>query len=327
LLWDGAACGRIRILQPAEQLKLHGHDVTTSVDWESGKENILSSKILVGQRLSRLEGAELWRSLKPGRQLVYELDDDFWHIDPSNLGAYLRHGVTHQFAMETIIEQSDLVTVSTYPLAEVVRPHNSNVRVLPNCIDGRILDMVRPRHPDKIVIGWAGGDSHVRDLALVIPTLRRLLNQNRNVEFHTIGADFLTLFKVPGRHTPWQEDLFDLYRAMDFDIAIAPLTNTIFNQSKSGIKAMEAMALGIPVVASDVEPYRGVVKDGITGFLVRERHKWMGKLRELINDPDLRERMGQAGKRAAGKMTIQTGWKGWEDAYASLFTKSESGVV
>ncbi len=326
---DNAACAKIRLLMQAEQLRLHGHQVTASFGWsedDTQNDDARAAEILVGQRLSRLSGAALWRRLSLGRKLVYELDDDFWHIDPSNLGAYLTHDLSAQFAMETIIQQSDLVTVSTEPLAEIVRAHNPNVVVLPNHIDGRMLDLVRPRREGKIVVGWAGGDSHVRDLALVIPTLRRLLNQNPEVELHTIGADFLSLFKIPGRHTPWQENLFDLYRAMDFDIAIAPLTNTTFNVSKSGIKALEAMALSVPVVASDLEPYRGIVEDGVTGFLVRERHKWIGRLRDLVNDKALREAMGRAGKLAASEMTIQRGWKLWEGAYASLLTRSGSRV-
>jgi glycosyltransferase involved in cell wall biosynthesis len=329
LFHDNAACAKIRLLMPAEHLRLNGHQVTASYGWgDTGKnEEALGAEVLVGQRLTRLEGSALWRRLKPGRRLVYELDDDFWHIDPSNLGAYLAHDATAKYAMETIIADSDLVTVSTAPLAEVVYSHNRNVVVLPNQIDARMFDLVRKRRQGKVVVGWAGGDSHVRDLALVVPTLRRLVNQNPDVELHTIGSDLLRLFKIEHRHTDWLEDLWDMYDEMDFDIALAPLTNTVFNQSKSGIKAMESMALGIPVIASDIEPYRGIVEDGVTGFLVRDRHKWMGRLRELANDQAMRERMGQAGKLAVGRMTIQTGWRLWEAAYEKVLARPGSGVT
>lgn len=330
---DGAACGKIRICMPGELLRDEGgHQVTMSHGWTNGmrltkeetadyrNENALTAELLVAQRIARMDGTALWRRLKPGRKLVYEIDDDLWNIDPSNLGAYLKHDAAAKDASEMAIMASDLVTVSTEPLAEVVRKYNSNVAVLPNCIHGQILEMTRTRR-EKVVVGWAGGDSHLRDLALIMPTLKRLGHQNSNVEFHTIGADFLSLFKVKGRHTPWQANLLDLYHAMDFDVALAPLTDTVFNRSKSGIKAMEAMALGIPVIASDLEPYRGIVVHGVTGFLVSQRHQWMGYLRELTGDSDLREKMGQAGREAARSMTIQAGWKRWEDAYTGVLAR------
>ncbi len=159
-------------------------------------------------------------------------------------------------------------------------------------------------------------------MAQVAPTLKRFLRQHKDAEFHSIGTDILpALYHVPARFTGWQVDLFDLYRAMDFDVALAPLADTVFNSSKSGIKAIEAMALSIPVIASDMEPYRGIIKQGVNGFLVRRQHEWMKYLRELANDPDLRDRMGTEGRRTAAHLTIQEGWKRWETAYAGTMTK------
>lgn len=304
---------------PAEQLRVQGgHEVTTSHGWgpDIRNEEALAAQLIVGQRIARLDGTALWRRLKPGRTLVYEIDDDLWNIDPTNFHAYLRHDAVAKDACETAIHVSDLVTASTPYLAEVLRRYNDNVVVLPNHIDADALDLERPRR-DKLVVGWAGGDSHVRDLAMVMPTLKRFLRQHKqSAELHLIGVDFRPVFRVEARYTDWQPTQMDLYRAMDFDIAIAPLVDTVFNRSKSWIKALEAMALGIPVIASDLEPYRGMVEDGVTGFLVRRPHEWMSRLRELANDAGLRERMGAAGRKVAARWAIQTGWKGWEFAYA-----------
>ena len=45
------------------------------------------------------------------------------------------------------------------------------------------------------------------------------------------------------------------------------------DQSKSAIRAIEYGALGIPVVASDVGPYRDHIVDGVTGYLIRREHE------------------------------------------------------
>jgi glycosyltransferase involved in cell wall biosynthesis len=67
---------------------------------------------------------------------------------------------------------------------------------------------------------------------------------------------------------------------------------------ESGVNAiLEAMAAGTPVVASDLPGAREVVADGETGFLVppADQAALARKTRVLLDDPDLRRRMGEAG--------------------------------
>lgn len=108
------------------------------------------------------------------------------------------------------------------------------------------------------------------------------------------------------------------YSSIDFDIGLAPLEDTIFTRSKSYIKALEYSALGIPVIASDVGPYREFVDDGVTGFLVRRESEWIDRIRLLVEDADLRERMGAAAREKARKHTIQAGWGQWEQVFRSV---------
>jgi SAM-dependent methyltransferase len=85
------------------------------------------------------------------------------------------------------------------------------------------------------------------------------------------------------------------------------------------LKPLEYMARGIPVIASDVEPYRNFVADGVTGFLVRREHEWLARMSELAADEGLREKMGQAARTAAEDWVTERGWHVWQDAYTGLF--------
>jgi glycosyltransferase involved in cell wall biosynthesis len=70
-----------------------------------------------------------------------------------------------------------------------------------------------------------------------------------------------------------------------------------------GIAALEAMARGIPVVASDVGGLREIIVDNTTGFLVPpgDSHSIAMKLSELAGDHSLRARMGSAARDHASK--------------------------
>jgi glycosyltransferase involved in cell wall biosynthesis len=64
---------------------------------------------------------------------------------------------------------------------------------------------------------------------------------------------------------------------------------------------IEAMASGLPVVATDIRGCREEVADGETGFLVpvRDARALAAALNRLVDDPDLRDSMGRAGTRRA----------------------------
>jgi glycosyltransferase involved in cell wall biosynthesis len=72
-----------------------------------------------------------------------------------------------------------------------------------------------------------------------------------------------------------------------------------------GIVAIEAMAAGVPVIASRVGGLREIVRDGETGVLVDagDRPALADALRTLTADATLRARMGEAGRRRAARYT------------------------
>ena len=57
------------------------------------------------------------------------------------------------------------------------------------------------------------------------------------------------------------------------------------------------MAVGLPVVASPIGMNCKVVTHGENGFLAATPEEWIDSLRRLAADPDLRRRMGEAGRQ------------------------------
>jgi glycosyltransferase involved in cell wall biosynthesis len=71
-----------------------------------------------------------------------------------------------------------------------------------------------------------------------------------------------------------------------------------------GLSALEAMASGLPVVASAVGGLNELVEDGVTGFLVppRDARELADRIDRLLRSSELRMRMGAAARARASAM-------------------------
>lgn len=323
-LADRTGCGTIRLMQPLDMLA-DETGITTAYS-EKLKTKGFMPKVLVGQRVCKDMPSELWQHIagNPVRpKLVYELDDDLWNVDASNAVAFQwflkgYDQVTGEYhtVQENIAENirvADRVTVTTEALADLVRPMNENVVIVPNTLPSWVLDWSRPRN-ERLTIGWMGSHTHQMDWEQAAEPVGRFLRRNPDVRFHLMGGDYAREMKIPkaqGSYTPWIDGVENVWRQIDFDIALAPLRPHVFNQSKSNLKAMEAAALGIPIVASDCGPYPEFVEHGKTGFLVKRDHEWGKYLRILVEDPDLREEMGAAAREKARAYTLEGNSDQW----------------
>jgi hypothetical protein len=287
--------------------------------------------VIVSQRSNSFEGLGIWRRwATPTCRTVYENDDDIWNITHENAGAYKSYemgGETRE-AVLRYCSTASLITTTSPHLGDWHRELTGGrvpVVVLPNYVPEYVLGMRHDDREGRLRLGWMGGGSHARDITMATGAVSRFARRFPQWDLYLSGVDYRSKFKCPADrmfHVPWihvcdYPEVF--YRAIDFDIGICPLLDTQFSRSKSWIKPLEYMARGIPVVASDVEPYRRFIEHGVDGFLVRHEHEWLSALSTLAADEDLRLRMGAAAKEKARRNTIEGHWREWADAYKMLF--------
>jgi phosphatidylinositol alpha-mannosyltransferase len=81
------------------------------------------------------------------------------------------------------------------------------------------------------------------------------------------------------------------------EVFVAPAVG----QESFGIAVVEAMAAGIPVVATDIPGYREVLSDGVEGLLVpaRDPEALAAALVKVLTEPELAARLGGAGRDRA----------------------------
>lgn len=158
--------------------------------------------------------------------------------------------------------------------------------------------------PDRFCVGWVARMSAVKQPEDVLRTVRELRNRGVDAALILIGdgperarlekrAQELDL--VEGIHfVGFQNDVGPWFHA--FDVLL--LTS---RSEGTPVSAIETLASGRPVVATDVGGTRDVVKDGVSGFLVPfgDVAGAAERLERLARDPALRARMGSAGQAFA----------------------------
>lgn len=308
-------CGYYRFWQPYNQMNFKsGHLIAIPyphvTPYEPSLTEVQSMDIVAQQRPTGKRGLDIWKRWKGETLLVYESDDNVVEAD-TNLQNWQMSRM-----VETTTEcmrLADLVTTTTEYLADKMRKTNPNVVIIPNYVHEDILSIERPQR-DQVTVCWAGGSTHLQDLAMIQQPLNAALDQT-GADIHFIGEDFRPLFGHRGRFTWFHQNVWEYYANIDGDLAVIPLRPTPFNDARSHIKALEYASLGIPVVASNVPAYRDFVLDGVTGYLVDSEDQWRRRITELASDEDMRTEMGAKAKTIAHNHTIQEHWPQWVRAY------------
>lgn len=318
-------CELYRVISPYHHLKEQGFNV----GWCSIKQipniNLDHWDVIVMPRLALVEPEhtnELIDQLhKQGKVLVYEVDDDFFNL-PSSNPSYNPQMLEQ---MKGLMIGADLITVSTPQLGRVMRQCNDWITVLPNCIDPCIWKPDYQRVVEGLTIGAQGGHSHYEDWKVLKEVIPPLAKEFPKVKFVFAGyvPDYLEALDLGDRlvKLPWVP--IDRYPTLvaQIDIAFCPLEDTLFNRSKSFIKAMETGVQGRPVIASPTV-YSGLISHRTTGFLAREPDQWVHYARKLINKPQLRRQLGQnlRGKIMADYNIHKEAWR-WMEAYRLVWER------
>lgn len=318
-LADHGGCGYYRVKLPLATLPADRWDVSYSTvlpeHWHE------DGNVVIGQRISKDEATKTWTNVckNPRVRAVYEVDDDFFNIDPSSIGwdHYKQKNIRDNVASNAAM--ADVVTVSTPYLAELMRAYNPNVVLIPNYIPAAALAMDAPRDPAEVVIGWTSSATHDMDYPVVEPALKKILARHPLALIHFLGASYPGLPPARVRWTQWIRQHVEYLKWVQafFDVGIAPLRAHLFNRSKSHLKALEYAALGLPAVVSDSPAYNGFVRHGETGFVVGRDHEWAKWLGALVSDAAMREEMGATAREFARAWTIEGNIGRWATVLTS----------
>jgi glycosyltransferase involved in cell wall biosynthesis len=259
--------------------------------------------VVVVLREAFLVGPPLFEILLKARRspFVFDVDDAVWEPYDSPTYGRLARWLKCAWKADPIARMAAAITAGNRYIADHFGRMNASVTVLPTVVDTELYRPPVRRETGVPVLGWIGSHSTFPFLKTLLPVLDRLAN---DVPFRlrVVGAGAtLEARGFPIDNVPWTlaSEIADV---QSFDVGLFPSVEDGWSRGKSGFKAVQYGAVGIPTVAAPAEVHREIVVDGETGLFAQSPTEWLDALRRLLDDPSLRERLGRAARERIDRL-------------------------
>ncbi len=218
--------------------------------------------------------------------IVLDVDDAVW----LNTGGH---------RARDLARASDLIVCGNSFLANHFSHWNGNVTVIPTAVNTHWYRPLQHRKPDEIlVLGWTGTSGNFPFLYAIEGALmgvfqhcshaKLLVVADRPPQFRRLPASRIEFMSWTPRT---EQAAFDR-----MSIGLMPLADTEWCNGKCSYKMLCYMAAGLPVVVTPAGMNREVLTLGEFGFSAACEQEWVEALTTLLDNPNLRRRMGAVGR-------------------------------
>ncbi|RKH89828.1 glycosyltransferase [Corallococcus sp. AB045] len=316
-------CKRYRVDQKVAMFHRLGYDVTV-VNWHDHAECKAALQfhgLVIYYRVPAYPAVEelLAETRRLGLPHFFDVDDLIFDVEeyernsnvlrlPAAERELLINGV-RQYRRALSLSANAIASTPTLA-KEMAKANSGKVYIVENCLDDVILEVAKEMEarppavePDWVTIGYGSGTrTHDADFTIAADAILAVMERHANVRLAIHGYLELPegfkrfsdrIFRIPFL------DAEDYLRALaSWQISIAPLEPTVFNEAKSNIKFIEASVFRVPAVCSSTGPFREILEHGRNGFLATTREEWESALSALVQDASLRKRMGEEAHRS-----------------------------
>jgi glycosyltransferase involved in cell wall biosynthesis len=274
------------------------------------------ANLIVQRRL--LHGWELALLRRLGCRLIFDFDDAVFLRDSYATRGLHDSGRMRRFA--AMLGAAEAVIAGNHFLAEQARlvAPAARIHLVPTCVDPSRYPLHSPRDDGRVKLVWIGTASTLQGLEQIRPLLERIGQALPRVELKLVCDRFLKLVSLPVEGCLWSEGR-EAEALASADVGIAWVPDDLWSRGKCGLKVLQYMAAGLPVIANPVGVHCEMVRHGETGFLARTEDEWLDAVGLLTSDPALRQRMGAAGRRVVEEeYSVSVGARRWLDLLAKL---------
>jgi len=249
---------------------------------------------------------------RAARVLIFDFDDAIFLRDSYSAKGHHSPRRLHRFV--ATMETADFVVAGNSYLRDQASRWKSEDRiaVIPTCLDPRGYRLAEHSRAGRDVeLVWIGSASTLRGLEAIQPVLERLGEHHPGLRLKLVSDRFLNLRYLPVVRCPWSQQ-WEAAALAEADIGISWVPDDAWSRGKCGLKILQYMAAGLPVVANPVGMHAELVQHGETGFLVETSAEWLEAVGRLARDPGLRRHMGRAARqRVESDFSTATGAAHW----------------
>lgn len=231
------------------------------------------------------------------RRLVYDVDDllcvrDSYHPKgPESWSRLVRFWAT--------VHTADAITAGNDYLADRVAEYvgGDKVCMMPTCLEPRRYALARHTARGSAArLVWIGQSSTLASLGHAAGRFEAVGRRLSGMAMRVIcdREPEIPGIRVEARRWSSQTEASELALG---DIGVNWLTDDAWSRGKCGLRVLQFMAAGLPVVANPVGMNREMVVHGQTGYLASTPDQWAEAVVRLANNPALRRRMGEEGRR------------------------------
>lgn len=247
-----------------------------------------------------------WLFVKLSRRVIFDLEDNVILQGSSDVNPITRI-IKNAEKTRYLIKKSDHVITSSPALnTDCLKLNDFRAcTFISSTVD---VDRFIPNNDyintGKITIGWTGtfsSKAYLDGLKNVFLELKK----RRDFRLRVIGNFEYAFDEIDLEVIQWSKD-DEVKDLQGIDIGVYPLALDEYVLGKSGLKAIQYMSFALPTVATNVGTVPTIIDHMTNGVLVKTEAEWVDALTRLIDDNELRKRLGiNARKRVIEKYSIK----------------------
>jgi glycosyltransferase involved in cell wall biosynthesis len=232
-------------------------------------------------------------------RLIFDFDDAVWLRDSYSPRGF--HSPRRLARFRATVRAADAVVAGNrYLLEQAGRfAPADGLTLVPTCVDPARYPAATREEAAGVRLVWVGSSSTLRGLEAARPLLEEVGRRNPGATLKIVCDRFVEFDHLPVIRCPWSEPA-EAGELASADVGISWVPDDPWSRGKCGLKVLQYLAAGLPVVANPVGVHVEMVRPGRNGFLAATPDEWAGAVRRLADDSALRRRMGAAGRGSVG---------------------------
>ncbi len=226
--------------------------------------------------------------------LLYDFDDANF-LKPDGSASKTRYSSFKRFMLK-----ADHVWAGNEYLAHEAKKFTPKVSVVPTSVKPEKYSIRVHKPENTFDLVWIGSHSTSKYIKEIIPILEQAGKKIPRLRLKIIADFHVTSDEIEIISLPWSSDI-EAHELASSHVGLAPMPDTSWTRGKCGLKVLQYMSAGLPVLSNNSGVNAEIIQDGLTGFLIDSETQWIDALEKLYNNKSLISKMGSNARNAVNK--------------------------